>query len=190
MSEAVLGVLEHLAGHRLPLVRQTGRYVGSAKGRLGVQRESVVTIVTDQLHTAFAVADRILCPADPTALRCNDVQRCELTVVDSLRRFDELLGPSGGFVLLDQRADKRVFDDGSGGVDVTTVGGPPKRCAKVRKLAGEPIVGLALPRTVPQRDDVGFEAGEVSRVRVAGLLGDGRRRQADLRRTAGWSPAS
>ena len=86
--------------------------------------------------------------------------------------FDELLGPCRRLVLLDQGPEEsRVYGDGGGGVEVTAVGGPPERGAKVRKLAGEPVVGLALPRTVPQRDHIGFAVREVSRVRIACLLG-------------------
>lgn len=170
MSVAVLDVLQRQAGRRLPPVGQTGRYVRTAEACLTVQRESVEAVVADQLQTAFAVADRVVGPANPTALAGNDVQRRKLSMADSLRRFDELLRPGGRFVLFDKWSDECVFGDGGGSVEVTTVGGPPKRCAEVRKVAGKPVIGLALPRTVPQRDDIGFQAGEESRVRIAGCL--------------------
>jgi hypothetical protein len=41
---------------------------------------------------------------------------------------------------------------------------PPKRGAQVGQLDGEPVVGLALARAVPQVHDAGFPSGEVVRV--------------------------
>ena len=86
---------------------------------------------------------------------------------DGFRGFDELLGPCDGFVLLNQSSEECVQGDGRGGVEVVVVGGPPERGAQVGEFGGEPHVSLALPRTVPQREHIGFQVGEVSRMRTA-----------------------
>src|SRR3954451_5065004 len=87
---------------------------------------------------------------------------------DGFGGCDEFLGPGEGFVLLDETSDECVKGHCCGGVEVAAVCGPPKCGAKVRKLAGVPIVGRALPRTVPPSADIGFQTGEELRVRIAG----------------------
>ena len=51
------------------------------------------------------------------------------------------------------------------------VGGPPECGAQIRQLEGEPGVGFALARTVPERHDVRLPRGEVTRMRVADRIG-------------------
>ena len=77
--------------------------------------------------------------------------------------LDELLGPRYRLVIVHPKAKPcRPCRDGGGDVEVTLVGGPPKRGPQVGQLNGEPVVGLPLAGAVPQGHDVGFTPGEVA----------------------------
>ena len=86
-------------------------------------------------------------------------------MVNGANRLYQLFGPGCGFVVPEKGAEKRsTCRDGSSGVEIAVVGGPPKGGAQVGQLDREPVVRLALARAVPQRQDVGFPSGEVTRV--------------------------
>jgi len=61
----------------------------------------------------------------------------------------------------------RVNGDRRSGVEVVVVGGPAECDAQICELVGEPTVGVALPRTIPQCEHIGLSPGEVVGVRGA-----------------------
>src|SRR5690349_19325836 len=93
-------------------------------------------------------------------------------MVDGACGLNQLLHPRDGFYVLHERAEqRRVYGDGGGRVEVAVLGGPPERGAQVRQLIGEPDVGIALTRAVPQREDVCFAPGKVAGVRGTRIVG-------------------
>jgi hypothetical protein len=167
MSTPVFGVLDDPAGRVGPAFWLTRRYVRAADARCVVKREPVKPFVSDEALTGFAIADGAVEPAHPGAIACDHVKRCQPGVFDGFRGFDEFLGPCDGFVLLNQTSHKCVYGDGRRSVEVAMVGGPSKRGAQVGQFGGEPHIGLALPRAVPEGEHIGLHVGEVPRVRIA-----------------------
>jgi len=120
----------------------------------------------DGLLTRRNVADGFLDPPSRIALRRRSVELREPTVSDRLRRLDELLGPRDGLVSFGPDSKERcVKGNGASGIEIVTIGGPSERCAQVRQLGGEPVIGPALMRTVPQGQHVGFPTAEVPGMR-------------------------
>ena len=90
-------------------------------------------------------------------------------MLDSFGMGDEFLSPRDGFPLFDEVPEKCCIDgEGSRRVEVVVIGGPAKPRAKVCELGGEPVVSLALPWTIPQRQCIGLSPGEVAGMRGAG----------------------
>src|ERR1700744_2585017 len=86
-------------------------------------------------------------------------------MIGGTRGLNELLGPRYRLVIMPPKAKPcRPCRDGGGDVEVTVVGGPPKRGPQVGQLNAEPVVGLPLVGTVPPRQDAGFASGKVPRV--------------------------
>jgi hypothetical protein len=91
-------------------------------------------------------------------------------MVNCLRGLDELFCPRCRLIHFGNGPDEtRVARDVACSVDIAPVGGPAKRGAQIRQLAGEPVIELTLPRTVPDREELGLAVGEVSRMGGAGL---------------------
>ena len=85
--------------------------------------------------------------------------------------FDELFGPRDRLVLFDEVTEEgRVRGDGDRRVEVVSVGGPPESGSQVGEFEGEPVVCVALMRAVPQGEDIGLAASEISRVRAEMLF--------------------
>ena len=92
-------------------------------------------------------------------------------MVDGAGGLDELFGPGYRLVILDQIAEQpRVGGDGGGDIQVAVVGGPPERGPQIGQFGSEPVIRLALPGAVPQRQDVGFPPGEVAGMGGADLV--------------------
>ena len=130
--------------------------VRSAKLGLAAERHLFVAATADHQLAGVGVANSRLDSSGHPAPCCRHVQDRESGMVDGPGGLDELLAPGDRLIIHEQNAEeRRVRGDGGGDVDVTLVGGPPKRGAQIGQLESEPVIRLTLAGAVPQGQDVG-----------------------------------
>src|ERR1700682_5015775 len=140
-----------------PLNRSLGLaeiYVRAAEPAFRAERQITAATVYHALGSV-AVVNSLLDPSQQMAPRRHRIQERKPGMVDGPGGLDKFFGPSDGFVIFDQIAEKRrVGRDGSGCVEIAMVCCPPKRGAQIGQLDSEPVVSLPLAGGVPQGHDV------------------------------------
>src|SRR6516225_3984824 len=167
---SVSPLCDHVAAQLKPPLGHASPDVWTAQPAFEVIRNWLETIAVDGQPTSLDISERVIEPTDCVALRRHRVELSQPRVIDRTRRLDQLLGPRCGLELFDPKTEEgRVGGDGGCDIEIVVVGRPPKGGSQIRQLSCEPVVGLALPGAVPEREDVTFTTSEIAGVGITRL---------------------